>query len=245
MPRHRRAAPAGCVQHVLNRGNERAAIFHKPADYEAFLAIIADGLERFAVKLLAFCLMRNHFHLVLVPLTEYALSEYMRWTMNVHVRRYRRHAHSVGNGHIYQDRYKNFVIEEGDDVHLLTVLRYVEGNAARAGLVKQAEDWPWSSLSRTKTWDARTLVSPWPVARPENWVEMVNGPFSIETLQRIRESANRGAPFGTPEWTQVTAKQLGIESTVRPPRRPAKPKLGAGGPKEESVTVPLLRPLFE
>lgn len=237
MPRHRRAAPAGYPQHVLNRGNERAAIFHKPADYEAFLAILADGLKRVAIQILAFCLMRNHFHLVVIPSADDALSAYMRWTMNVHVRRYRRHHQSNGNGHIYQDRYKNFVIETDDDVHLLSVIRYVEANAFRAGLVARAEDWPWSSLSRSHTWDGRNLLSPWPFPRPGNWKELVNGPFSLEELQRVRESAQRGAPFGTQEWTETTARTLGIESTIRAPQRPPKPRLGDKGQGGESSTA--------
>lgn len=223
MPRHRRAAPAGFVQHVLNRGNERATIFHKPADYEAFLGILADGLERFKVELLAFCVMQNHFHLVALPRTDVALSEYMRWTMNVHVRRYRKHHGSTGYGHVYQDRFKNFVIEMDDDVHMLTVLRYVESNALRAKLVKRAEEWPWSSLQKTQTWDGRNLLSPWPIRRPDNWSEIVNSPFSLVALQRVRESTQRGAPFGSEEWQQRMAKELGIESTIRPTHRPPRP----------------------
>ena len=223
MPRHRRAAPAGYVQHVLNRGNERATIFHKPADYEAFLAILAAGLERFKVDILAFCLMRTHFHLVVLPHTDVALSAYMRWTMNVHVRRYRKHYGSTGNGHVYQDRFKNFVIEMDDDIHLLTVMRYVEANALRASLVKRAEDWRWSSLQRTGTWDGQNLLSPWPFPRPDNWADIVNAPFSLEALEQVRESARRGAPFGSPEWQARTAKELGIESTIRPTHRPPKP----------------------
>jgi len=244
MARQRRSAPAGFVQHVLNRGNERAVIFHKPTDYEAFLGILADGLKRFPVNLLAFCLMRNHFHLVVNPATDLALPAYMRWTMTVHVRRYRRHHHTDGLGHVYQDRYKNFVIENDDDVHLLSVIRYVEGNALRAGIVKRAEDWPWSSLSRRLTCDGRNLLSPWPFPRPENWVDIVNGPFAVEELQRIRESSNRRAPYGTEEWTQLTAKQLGIESSIRPRNRPVRPK-PAGVAPHSRMTAPRLQSLFE
>ncbi|MBI2220960.1 MAG: transposase [Acidobacteria bacterium] len=224
MSRHRRVTPAAYPQHVLNRGNEKATIFHKPADYEAFLSILADGMTRVAIRILAFCLMRNHFHLVLLPSTAYAIPAYMRWTMNVHVRRYRQHYRSNGTGHVYQDRYKNYVIQ--DETHLLTVLRYVEGNAARANLVERAEDWPWSSLNRTATGDGRTIVSAWPCPRPSNWADIVNEPFSIEALQRLRQSAERGVPYGSEEWVEETVRRYGLESTVRPPHRPA------GGPQK-------------
>ena len=244
MPRYPRIAPAGCPQHVLNRGNERATIFHKPADYEAFLAILADGLERFAVRLLAFCLMRNHFHLVVIPGTDLALSSYMRWTMNVHVRRYRRHYQSRAKGHIYQDRFRNFIIEADDDIHLLTVIRYVEGNAARAGIVKKADDWAWSSLARDRTWDGRNLLSEWPFPKPDNWADIVNGPFSLEDLCRLRESAQRGAPFGTADWTKRTARQLGLESTIRPNHRPAGSS-SVSETKSDPVAVQPLLSFFE
>jgi putative transposase len=238
MPRYSRVAPAGYVQHVLNRGNEKATIFHEPNDYEAFLAILADGLERFDVQLLAFCLMRNHFHLVVVPATDVALSEYMHWTMTVHVRRYRRFRNSRGNGHIYQDRFKNFIIDTADDIHFYSVMRYVEGNAARAGLVGRAEEWNWSSLLRLRAWDGRMLLSPWPFPRPENWPDLVNAPFSLEELHRIRESANRGAPFGTPEWTQQKARELGLEATLGPVGRPVR---SAGKRRGRTGTAPTLR----
>jgi putative transposase len=241
MPRHHRVTPAGYIQHVLNRGNERATIFHKPADYEAFLSILADGLAREPVDIIAFCLMRNHFHLVLLPATEYAIPAYMRWTMNVHVRRYRRHYSSAGQGHIYQDRYKNFLIE--DTLHLLTVIRYVEGNAVRANLVRRAEEWPWSSLSRATTYDGRPLLAECPVARPTNWAEIVNAPFSSEELQKIRVSAHRGAPYGTEAWVEATVKRFGLESTVRAQNRPMRPCTAVR--KGESVTVPLSGALFE
>ncbi len=218
MPRHKRVTPAGCFEHVLNRGNERATIFHKPADYEAFLSIVADGLQREPVEIIAFALMRNHFHLVLLPGTDEAIPAYMGWTMSVHVRRYRGHYTSRGLGHVYQARYKNFLIE--DALHLLTVIRYVESNALRASLVRRAEDWPWCSLSRSTTYDGRPLLSEWPMPRPPNWPDIVNAPFSAEELQKIRGCAHRGAPYGTEDWVKQTVERLGLEHTLRPGNRP-------------------------
>jgi putative transposase len=220
MPRRRRLAPDNCVQHVLNRGNERATIFHEPADYAAFLNILADGLQRVALRILAFCLMRNHFHLVVWPATTSELSAYMQWTMSVHVRRYRQHHASVGQGHVYQDRYRSFLIQ--DERHFLTVARYVEGNAMRAGIVGQAESWPWTSASRSTAPDGRALLSDWPFEKPENWLEAVNGGVTLEELERLRFSARRGAPYGDEAWVAATAARFGLESTFRPPHRPRK-----------------------
>src|SRR5215211_3232645 len=102
MPRTRRIVPPNSVQHVLNRGNRRAEIFKKSADYQAFLNILADGLERAVMRILAVCLMPNHFHLVLWPHSACELSAYMNWIMNAHVRRYHEHYGTTGHGHIYQ-----------------------------------------------------------------------------------------------------------------------------------------------
>jgi putative transposase len=238
MPRHRRVTPAGYVQHVLNRGNEKATIFHKPADYEAFLSILADGLGRCALRLLAFCLMRNHFHLVLLPGGDTEIPAYMHWTMSVHVRRYRLHTKSESRGHIYQDRYKGFLIQ--DTAHLLTVIRYVEANAARASLVTRAENWPWSSACRTRTEDGRLLTSDWPCPRPENWSEILNAPLSPDVLQQLRESSNRGAPYGSQAWIDQTVREFQLESTVRPSRRPTRVEQQALRRDRERTPVPLL-----
>ena len=120
------------VYHVLNRGNGRRKLFHKDADYEAFLELLAEALARLPMRMLGFCLMPNHWHLVLWPREDGDLSRFMRWLSNTHVRRYHQHYHSYGQGHVYQGRFKSFPVK--DDGHLLTVLRYAETIFARSGL---------------------------------------------------------------------------------------------------------------
>jgi REP element-mobilizing transposase RayT len=82
------------IYHVLNRGNGRMRIFHKAEDYEAFERVLAEGLERYAVELLTYCLMPNHWHLVTRPKTDEALGHWMRWVGVTHVRRYHEHYHT-------------------------------------------------------------------------------------------------------------------------------------------------------
>ena len=108
MPRTRRVCPSGIAQHVLNRGNGRRTIFHKSADYQAFLRLMREAQQRTPLRLLAYCLMPNHFHLVVLPESAVELSAYMRWLLNAHVRRYHEHYNSRGTGHIYQDRTRTF-----------------------------------------------------------------------------------------------------------------------------------------
>ena len=82
MGRARRVAAGGIVYHVLNRGNGRAGIFHKPGDYDAFLRVLAEGLERVPCRLLTFCLMPNHWHLVPWPHADGDLSRLLAWVTN-------------------------------------------------------------------------------------------------------------------------------------------------------------------
>ncbi|HEY7120184.1 MAG TPA: transposase [Tepidisphaeraceae bacterium] len=153
MPRRARAALGGLVYHVLNRGNERRTIFHKRGDARAFIQLMAEAKQQVPVRLLAFCLMGNHWHLVLWPAhgCDSDLSDFMAWLTNAHVRRYRKHYNNDGAGHVYQGRFKSFPVQGGGpgeaNVHLLRTIRYVEANARRAGLVERAIDWPWSSLA--------------------------------------------------------------------------------------------------
>jgi putative transposase len=76
----------GGYYHIINRGNGRATVFHKPQDYEAFLSLLADAKKRHRMKLLGFCLLPNHFHLVLEPADQTALSQFMQWLLTSHVR---------------------------------------------------------------------------------------------------------------------------------------------------------------
>lgn len=219
MPRIRRSAPPGLAHHVLNRGNDRKRIFHKVGDYLAFLRFMFAAQARVPMKILAFCLMPNHFHMVLWPGSVEQLSGFMSVLMNLHVRNYQQHYGTVGHGHIWQGRFKNFPIQ--DDIHLLRVLRYVEANALRASLVRRAEDWSWNSLAEPRGDDWPELTSS-PIERPDDWLDYVNGPVGGSELKRLRFSARRGAPYGEPDWTERVAKAYGLEFTLRPAGRPGK-----------------------
>ncbi len=218
MARTARASVGGMCYHVLNRGNGRAEVFHKDADYAAFLDLVAEANERLPLRVLGYVLMPNHFHLVLWPRGDGDLSRWMQWLMTSHVRRYHRHYHS--SGHVWQGRFKAFPIER--DEHLLTVLRYVERNPLRANLVRRAEKWEWSSLAWRPRGRRPHLLAPWPVPCPRNWLAHVNAPQSDAELAALRRSIDRGTPFGNDRWTERTAQRLGLESSLRPRGRPKK-----------------------
>jgi putative transposase len=216
MPRNPRASLGGYCYHVLNRGNGRRIIFHKDGDFAAFIKLLRQAGERIPMRLLAYCLMPNHFHLVLWPRGDGDLSSYMMWLLTAHVRRYHKHYHS--SGHVYQGRFRSFPIQE--DEHLLTVLRYVERNPARAALVAQAQDWPWSSAAPARF--GSPLLDGGPVPRPTAWLHHVNAPQTEAEVAALCECIRRRRPYGDAVWTKQTAGQLGLEASLRPLGRPRK-----------------------
>ena len=218
MPRAARHAPGGMVFHVLNRGNDRRTIFHKRGDALAFLRLLGEAKGAADVRLLAYCLMPNHWHLVLWPRGDGDLSRYVGWLSTTHVRRYRKHYGGEGEGHLYQGRFKSFPVQS--DLHLLCALRYVEANPLRAGIVPRAEEYRWSSLRARADGDGMKLLDEWPVGRPENWVEMVNECLPEAELTRLRVCAERGMPYGEIEWATRVAEELGLQSTFRGRGRP-------------------------
>ena len=118
MPRTARQAPGGIVYHVLNRGVGCMRLFDKDGDYEAFERVIEETLALRPMRLCAYCLMPNHWHLVLWPRHDGELAAFMQRLTITHVRRWLEHRHRVGMGHIYQGRYKSFPVQS--DVHYLT-----------------------------------------------------------------------------------------------------------------------------
>ena len=199
----------------------------------AFIRVLAEGLQRYPeARLLSYCLMPNHWHLVFWPKrgSDRVLSALMQWLGTTHASRWHTHRHTVGTGPIYQGRFKSFPIEREE--HLLTVCRYVERNALRANLVApgSAASWRWCSLwlrGQTAGLDEaesalRALLSDWPVERPSNWSALVNRPQSQKELEAVRHSVQKGRPYGSEAWVARTADRLDLSSTLRGRGRPKK-----------------------
>jgi putative transposase len=222
MPRAARQAPGGIVYHVLNRAVARLPLFEKPADYAAFLRVVAEALDECPMRILAFVLMPNHWHFVLWPKDDGDLSAFCRWMTHTHSMRWHAHYHTSGTGHIYQGRFKSFPVQ-GDE-HFYTVCRYVERNPLRAKLVQRAEQWRWSSLWRRLHGDDQpgVLLHAWPVPVPATWVAHVQEAQTEAELEALRESVQRGRPFGSARWQKRTAARLDLGHTLRPPGRPKK-----------------------
>jgi putative transposase len=225
MSRPWRCAPGGYVYHALNRGAGRAALFQKDRDYAAFEEILAEAADAVPMRLLAYCLMPNHWHLVLWPRHDGDLSRYLHWLTLTHTRRWHKHYHVTGTGPLYQGRYRSFPVQKDD--HFFTVCRYVERNPLRAGLVRRAAAWHWSSLWRRAQAAPTPWLWPWPRAAPADWAERVRRAETAAELERLRESVRRGRPFGAAGWRARTAAALGLVSSLRPRGRPRQVKTGS------------------
>jgi putative transposase len=217
MPRTARAAVGGLIYHVISRGNDRARVFHTDGDYWAFCQLIGEACVRLSMGVLAYCLMPNHFHLVLWPNNDGDLSSWMDWLLSTHARRYRRF--HDGWGHIWGERFKSFPVQ-GED-HLMTVVRYVERNPVTAELRTEAKEWRWSSARwRESRTDVPAWLTPYPGGLPKRWLDHVDESVTAAEYQRYLTSLERQSPFGDPTWIAKTAQQLGLESTLRPRGRP-------------------------
>jgi putative transposase len=220
MPRRARVVAGEVVYHVMNRGCGRMTLFSRDGDYDAFEEVLADALRRTGVKLLAYCVMPNHWHLVLRPASGDQLPRMMHWLTMTHTQRWRHYRGLVGLGPLYQGRYKAFAVEE--DGHFLTVCRYVERNALRAGLVRRAEEGRWSSLHPRMrgVGSLAGLLAEWPVDGPGEYLTWVNEPQTASEEEAVRRRVRNGRPYGNSGWERDTARRLGMAAEPRRRGRP-------------------------
>ncbi len=219
MPRRLRVSTGGYAYHVLNRGVGRKRIFAKQRDFEAFEEVIAQAKARLPMRVLAWCVMPNHWHFVLWPRGDGDLSEFMRWLTVTHTQRWHAAHGTSGTGPLYQGRFKSFPIQEDD--HLLdgAALRGAKSAAREAGpkrrmpgdgrafgiagMATQLDSWT------TGRWNCRVVG-----------YQHVQTPQTEAELEALRRSVVRGSPFGEASWQEQTAKRLGLQSTLRPRGRP-------------------------
>jgi putative transposase len=210
------------VYHVLNHAVAKVDLFRSDADHVGFQKTLQDSIARLPMELFSYCVMTNHWHLVVRPTNDGDLSTFMHWLTLTHAQRWRASHNTVGYGPLYRGRFKAFAIEE--DNHLLTVLRYVERNALRAKMVKKAQDWLWGSLHARLhgTAEERAILTEWPITEPTDWVKFVNMPQTAAEEAALKQSIHKSRPFGKPDWQMKTAKKLGLQSCFHTSGRPKK-----------------------
>jgi putative transposase len=195
----------------------RQQLFFDQGDYEAFERVLTEALNRIPVPLLAYCVMPNHWHLVVHP-SNGQLPRFMHWLTATHAKRWHLAHGTLGTGPVYQNRYGAVPVQT--ETHLLRLLRYVERNPLRARLVPRAEYWRWGSLWRRCNSCHDLPLAPWPIPQPANWPDIVNEPQTDTDLGEIRRAMVRRRPVGDPAWAAATAESLGI------------PVIGPGRPKK-------------
>jgi putative transposase len=197
MPRKRRTIQPQSVYHVLNRAAKKAALFESDGDYRAFEQLLGEARERHPMRILAYCLMPNHWHLLLWPEPKQDLARYVQWLTTTHAVRWNRAHGNVGGGAVYQARFKSIPIERGP--HVMWVWRYVERNALRANLVQRAEDWRWGSLWQRQRL-SENFLEEGPIPLPPDWRDIVNIPQTDAELNVFRHHIAKMKPYGSDNW---------------------------------------------
>lgn len=220
MARQPRIDLSGYVYHVLNRANGRVPIFKSKRDYLQFEEVLTDAKERTDMGVLAYCIMPNHFHFALQPKQDGDVQEFMGWLTKTQTQRWHVAHDTVGHGHLYQGRYKAFIVNT--DEYFMTLMRYIEQNPLRAGLVQRAEEWQWGSLYRRVqgTPEQRALLSEWPVSAPKDYLTQVNTMLSEESLREVRQAVAKGSPLGGEAWRLDLIESLNLGYTQRAVGRP-------------------------
>ena len=214
-----RITPAGFAYHVFNRANARVPIFIDEKDYIEFENLLVYACEFFDMPLCTYCIMPNHWHLVLWPKEDDVLSKFIAWLTMTHTKRWHSRHQTTGYGHLYQGRFRAFPVQE--DSHFLTLCRYVERNPVNSGLVANAQDWRWSAMwHRCNSKNGILPYSDWPVDIPKNWLALVNQVLNEKEIIEIRRCIDRNRPFGEITWMSKTASSLGLASSLKPTGRP-------------------------
>ena len=180
---------------MVNRGALRSPLFGDEIGCRLILGTLRDALARHPVELLAWCLMPNHWHLLVRPGTAEALPPFMRWLTLTHSRRWQALHGREGQGTLYQGRYRSTAVKT--DGQLLTVVRYIERNPVRAGLVASAADWPWSSV-RERSMCTRDLLAPLPVPLLGDWLTHLDAPQTAAEVEAVRTALRGGRPGRRP-----------------------------------------------
>jgi putative transposase len=223
MARLPRLTVPGYPHHVIQRGNNRQAIFASDSDRERLLALLAEHAAEFGVAVHAYVLMDNHFHLLATPSTTDGLPKMMQAVGRRYVRYFNdRHGRS---GTLWEGRYRSTLIET--DRYLLACMVYIDLNPVRAGMVAQARDHGWSSHRHYIGQRQDKLITPHPLvwtlgntpfAREAAYAELVHAGIGAAQQAALTDAALRGWALGGPEFVAELQKKTD--------RRPSQMKAG-------------------
>jgi putative transposase len=182
MPSRHLPIVGGVVYHVTNRAREGLTLFESRRAYRAFVDLIDEAQTARPVRVLALCVMPNHWHFVLWPETDGQVEGFVGWLSLTHAKRLHRWRGSTGTGPVYPRRFRASPIESGRGLY--RVIRYVERNPCAAGLASTPSAWPWSSASPA----CSIRVAAWPVPQPPDWASYLSQPVESDELRDIRRA---------------------------------------------------------
>jgi len=188
MARSLRILPPGSVVHVVNRGNDKRLLFERAREYEDFLELVRWAKGKSPVRIVAYCIMSNHWHFGFWAEVLGDVSRFLHRLTTTHATSWRRRTGTVGCGHVYQDRFHGSRIFT--ERHYFNVLRYIEQNPLRAHVVRRAHDWRWSSLAE-RLGNGRGLLDDDPVGVPYEWEGLVEEELTEAAVEEVRSDLNR------------------------------------------------------
>ena len=178
----------------MNRSVRGATLFECDVDYLMLERVLLQALQRYSVRVFAYCVMPNHWHLIVHADSQEQLSAFMHWFEGTHAKRWHTIHGTTGSGPVYKGRFKHVAIDS--DRQFFTTCRYVERNPLEGGLVARAEDWRWSSLWRHCNNCHDGFLHQWPFPRPQNWLSIVNDPQSASPIADVERVAVTGLGVG-------------------------------------------------
>jgi len=222
MPRSSRCVFANIPHHITQRGNRREDVFFNEEDRKIFLDLLKKYSEKYFVKVIAYCLMTNHIHLILVPTTEDGLEKVLR---PLHMRYAQKINKNKGwQGHLWQGRYFSSPLDED---YLWECIRYIENNPVRAKMVNKAEEYKWSSARYHCRLDVSELFSnekEWldKIKSINNWSKWLTEKEDNMKLEIIRRNIEKGLPCGSEKFINQLEKIKNKILKYRPIGRPQK-----------------------
>lgn len=216
--------------HVMNRSAKQLTLFDRPSEYDMFLQVLAEADRACPIRLLEYCVMPNHWHLLVWPERDDQLSRYMRWITGVHGQRWRHARGEPGKGAVYQGRYRWVAVQDG--AHYDVARRYIQQNPVRAQLVADHEAWAWSSAS-SELLPARPALARGPLSSDTRCDSSIARLLDPETVQQVRASLTSGQPFGNPQWSCTLEVRSWLMAVLEEHLKPQ----GAIQPKNTNKTI--------
>ena len=221
MPRRARIVIPDLAHHVTQRGNYRQRVFKRDQDYQQYCLWMNEYAKQYTLNIVAYCLMGNHVHFIVIPRTEEGLAK----TFNTAHMRYAQYINRQRKvkGHLWQGRFFSCIL---DEAHLYRAIRYVEQNPVRAKIVKKAWEYPWSSAREHAGGESSSLIElsrRVDIVKQQNWREYLMEE-DVPMCEEMRIKTNRGLVIGTNRFVNQLEERLNLSLQCLNPGRPRKKK---------------------